>query len=181
MDVKEIVEKYYFPNSKTYIYLMTHSRAVADKALACAERVAGEKPDMKFIEEAALLHDIAIFKVHAHQIGCIGPMQYVEHGYLGRELMEDLGFPKHALVCERHVGCGISIEDIEKFGLPLPKREMVPLTLEEEIICYADKFFTKHPQRLTEELPVEKVRKKIEKYGEAQLRRFDVWHARFGG
>jgi len=181
MDINEIVEKYYFPNSKTYIYLATHSRAVADKALECARRVIDEGPDLEFIEQAALLHDIGIFKVHAHQIGCIGPMQYVEHGYLGRELLEGLGYHKHALVCERHVGCGISVSDIEKFDLPLPKRDMVPTTLEEEIICYADKFFTKHPMKLTEEQPVGMVRKRVSAYGDDQLKRFDVWHARFGG
>jgi len=180
MDVRKIVEKYYYPNSKTFIYLMTHSRAVADLALECARKVIDEGPDLEFIEQAALLHDIGIFKVHAHQIGCIGPMQYVEHGYLGRELLEELGYPKHALVCERHVGCGISLADIEKFELPLPKREMVPITLEEEIVCYADKFFTKHPQRLTEIQPVEKVRGQVAKYGEEQLKRFDLWHARYG-
>jgi uncharacterized protein len=181
MNVKEVIQKFYYAKSRTYKYLMTHSRVVADKALECAKRVSDQSPDMKFIEEAALLHDIGIFKVHALKIGCIGPMQYVEHGYLGRELLDGLGYQKHALVCERHVGCGISVEDIENFGLPLPKRDMIPLTLEEEIICYADKFFTKHPAKLAEEQPIVIVRKRIGMYGEAQMKRFNEWHDRFGG
>ena len=107
MDPYEILGKYYYTYSTTYKFLVTHSRKVAEKALKVAENVRDLDPDMKFIEEAAILHDIGIYKVHAPKIGCIGPMKYVEHGYLGREIMEKEGFPRHGMVCERHVGVGI--------------------------------------------------------------------------
>jgi len=181
MDPFEILAKYYFPDSSTYSYLVTHSKAVAKKALEAAERVKHLNPDMKFIEEAALLHDIGIYKVNAHLIGCIGPMDYVAHGYIGREMLEAEGYPLHALVCERHVGAGISAEEVERFKLPLPKRDMLPLSIEEKIICWADKFFTKFPKKLTEEKPVEKVREMVAKYGNEPLARFDEWHKMFGG
>jgi len=181
MDPKEILEKYYYADSRTYQFLMTHSRMVADKALRAAEKVKHLNPDLMFIEEASLLHDIGIFKVNAHKIGCIGPMEYVAHGYLGREIMEAEGYPAHALVCERHVGAGIAVEDIDLFKLPLPKRDMLPVSIEEQIICYADKFFSKWPTALTEEKPVDKVRSMVSKYGEKQLARFDKWHEMFGG
>ncbi|HEX9861345.1 MAG TPA: HDIG domain-containing protein [Nitrospirota bacterium] len=180
MDPLEILQKYYYPNTKTYEYLVTHSKMVARKALSVAEKVKHLNPDMEFIEQAALLHDIGVYKVNAHRIGCIGPMEYVAHGYLGREILEAEGYPRHALVCERHVGLGISLADIEKFDLPLPKREMVPESIEEQIVCYADKFFTKHPTKLKDEMPLEKVRKTVAKYGEEQVARFEDWHAKFG-
>ena len=82
MDPYKILEKYYFPDSKTYAYLMAHSKAVADKALRGAEKVKHLNPDMRFIEEASLLHDIGIYMVNAHKIGCIGPMEYICHGYI---------------------------------------------------------------------------------------------------
>lgn len=180
MDPNAIFEKYYYTTSKTYQYLLTHSKVVAEKALKAAENVRDMNPDLKFIEEAALLHDIGIFKVNALKIGCIGPMDYVAHGYLGREILEAEGLPAHALVCERHVGAGISVADIEKYRLPLPKRDMLPKSIEEQIICYADKFFTKWPTKLTEEKPVDQVRAMVAKYGDEQLARFDHWHDMFG-
>jgi uncharacterized protein len=180
MDPYKLLAKYYFKDSSTYSYLHTHSKAVAALALKAAERVKYLNPDMQFIEEAALLHDIAIFKVNAPTIGCIGPMPYIEHGYLGRELLEEEGYPRHALVCERHVGCGLSVEDIRKHKLPLPEREMIPETLEEKIICWADKFFSKIPRKLAEEKPLSSVRKMVASYGEEQLKRFDEWQALFG-
>ncbi len=181
MDPFEIMAKYYYPNSKTYQYLITHSKMVARKALEAAEMVKHLEPDMKFIEEAALLHDIGIFKVNAGQIGCIGPMDYVTHGFLGRDILDKEGYPRHALVCERHVGAGISAMEVEKYKLPLPNRDMLPLTIEEKIVCYADKFFTKYPTKLTEEKPVDKVREMVAKYGAEPLARFDLWHEMFGG
>ncbi|MHB8174034.1 MAG: HD domain-containing protein [Nitrospirota bacterium] len=180
MDPYKLLGKYYFIDSSTYNYLITHSRAVAALALKAAERVKHLNPDCQFIEEASLLHDIGIFKVNAPKIGCIGPMLYVEHGHLGRDLLEGEGYPRHALVCERHVGCGLSVEDIKKHGLSLPERDMIPVTLEEKIICWADKFFSKVPSRLREEKPLPAVRKMVEKYGDEQLKRFDEWQALFG-
>ncbi|MBI5694892.1 MAG: HDIG domain-containing protein [Nitrospirae bacterium] len=181
MEPLAILDKYYYTTSNTYNYLITHSRAVADKALKAAEKVKDLNPDMKFIEEASLLHDIGIFKVNALKIGCIGPMDYVAHGYLGREIMDAEGYPQHALVCERHVGAGIAVADIEAYNLPLPKREMLPVSIEEQIICYADKFFSKFPTKMKEEKTVDQVRAMVSKYGDAQLTRFDHWHDMFGG
>ena len=42
---------------------------------------------------------------------------------------------------------------------------MLPVTLEEKIICYADKFYSKKPGALCFEKTLEEVRKEIGKYG----------------
>ena len=180
MEPLSILEKFYYTESRTYQYLLTHSRMVAEKALKGAEKVKHLNPDMKFIEEASLLHDVGIYMVSAPKIGCIGPMPYVAHGYLGREILEKEGYPVHALVCERHVGAGIAIADIEKFDLPLPKRDMLPVTIEEKVICWADKFYSKWPAALMDEKSLDKVRETVLKYGEEQLKRFDEWQEMFG-
>ena len=52
-------------------------------------------------------------------------------------------FPRHALVCERHTGAGLSLKDIMDQKLPVPPREMLPVSMEEQVICFADKFFSK--------------------------------------
>ena len=67
---------------------------------------------------------------------------------------------------------------LETEGLPLPHRDFLPETLEEQLICYADKFFSKsHPER--EKTP-EQARRSIAKFGEEGLRRFIHWEEMFG-
>ena len=120
-----------------------------------------------------MLHDIGIFQTDAKEIYCFGTHPYICHGYLGSELLKAEGYPRHALVCERHTGAGISLQRIEEQNLPIPHREMIPLSLEEQIICFADKFFSK--THLDREKSIEKARKSIEKHGEEGVIRFDTW------
>ncbi|MGD8992770.1 MAG: HD domain-containing protein, partial [Desulfobacterales bacterium] len=61
MNPIELLKRYYGPNSKTFQILVEHGRQVADKACAAAQRVPAMKPDLEFIEAAAMLHDIGIF------------------------------------------------------------------------------------------------------------------------
>lgn len=173
IDPLEIISKYFEPRSTSYMILVGHSRAVVQKSLEIAGRLGYGRPDTEFIREAAMLHDIGIFMTMAPEIGCFGDRQYICHGYLGRELLEKEGLPKYALVCERHVGVGITRDDIDGKGLPLPRRDMLPLTIEEKIICYADKFFSKRPDSLGRERPLEEVRKSIARYGADKLKKFD--------
>lgn len=172
MNVIELINKYYTPGRQLDI-LLTHSRSVADKALQIAANHPELNLDKVFIEEAAMIHDIGIFLTNAHGIDCVGTEPYICHGYLGADLIRKEGYPLHALVCERHTGAGISAFDIEKSGLPLPHRDMLPVTLEEQLICFADKFFSK--THLDREKSVEAARKSISKFGTEGLKRFDNW------
>lgn len=180
MDPIRIIEKYYPHGSKAYHRLIQHSRMVAEKASQIAEQLRYPGIDLNFIQEAAMLHDIGILFTHEPAIGCYGGKSYICHGYLGRELIEHEGFPDHALVCERHVGVGITRKEIEEKKLPVPLRNMIPVTIEEQIICYADKFFSKDTEFLLKEKPLEKIRHGIAKYGEDKLKRFDGWVKIFG-
>jgi uncharacterized protein len=138
-----------------------------------ARKHPGLNLDLTFIEEAAMLHDIGIFMTDADGIFCFGKYPYICHGYLGSELVAREGYPRHALVCERHTGAGLSLKAILERDLPVPHREMIPISLEEQIICFADKFYSK--TKLDKEKSVEKARKSIEKHGEEGLARFDAW------
>ena len=180
MNPIKIIQKFYKADSESYRYLTEHSKAVAKGALEVAKKVPHLDPDLKFIEEAAMLHDIGIFLVDAPSIGCFGNKPYVCHGYLGREIMEKEGFPRHALVCERHVGVGLSIQDIEKQKLPIPKRDMNPVSIEEEIVCFADKFFSKKGKDLTKEKDIDEVRREQLKFGEDKVKKIDEWLEKFG-
>ena len=173
MNPLALIDKYYPENNELKRILVTHSRSVADKALAMARSHPELELDLQFVEEAAMLHDIGIFLTDAEDIFCFGTHPYICHGYLGAELVRREGFPCHALVCERHTGAGISLQRIEEQSLPVPHREMIPLTLEEQIICFADKFLSK--THLEREKSVAKARKSIEKHGEEGVVRFDTW------
>lgn len=175
MNPIDIINDFYPPGSRAREILVKHSEAVAAKAIALADNLPDLKPDIRFIEEAAMIHDIGIFYTHVPAIGCRGTYPYVCHGYLGRQLMEEAGCHRHALVCERHVGAGLSIDDIERYNLPVPKRDMIPVTIEEQVICYADKFFSKKQNREMEALRLEAVIRKIEGYGPEQAIRFRKW------
>lgn len=173
MNPLEIITKYYMPDSLAYEVLVEHSRMVANKAVEIAGNISSVRLDLKFMEEAAMLHDIGIFLTDEPRLGCFGDEDYICHGYLGRELLEKEGLPAHALVCERHVGMGLSVDDIEKQHLPVPLRDMVPVTLEEKIICFADKFYSKKADELQKEKSPDEVRKIILKYGRDKLEKFD--------
>jgi len=178
MEPLDLILKYYKPESKSYQILVNHSRLVADKALKIAANHAGLNLDLKFIEEAALLHDIGIFLTDAPDLGCYGKLPYIGHGYLGNELLQNEGYPKHGLVCERHTGTGITKEEILSNKLPLPLRDFVPLSLEEQLICFSDKFFSKSGD-LFEEKSIERITKSMAKFGTKNQDRFLEWCALF--
>ena len=169
----KLIDKYYPEDNELKHILLVHSRSVADKALEMARKHPELNLDLTFIEEAAMLHDIGIFMTDADGIFCFGKYPYICHGYLGSELVAREGYPCHALVCERHTGAGLSLKAIMERDLPVPHREMIPVSLEEQIICFADKFYSK--TKLDKEKSVEKARKSIEKHGEEGLARFDAW------
>jgi uncharacterized protein len=180
IDPIKLINKYYHPGSRAYRLLVEHSRMVSEKALKIAEKVKHLCTDIDFVREAAMLHDIGIFLTNEQVIACYGDKAYICHGYLGREILEKEGLPRHGLVCERHVGVGITLREIKEKKLPIPERDMLPTTTEEKIICFADKFFSKSPDFLLREKPVELIRKQISKYGRDKVERFDEWAKMFG-
>lgn len=176
MNVIEIINKYY-PQGKQRDILVIHSKSVAFKALQIATNHPELELDRAFLEEAAMIHDIGVFLTNASVIECFGTEPYISHGYLGADIMRKEGYPQHALVCERHTGAGISLQRILEHGLQLPHRDLLPVSMEEQVICFADKFFSK--TNLYHEKSIEKARKSISKYGEDGIKRFDSWCERF--
>ena len=157
-----------------------HSRNVTRLALNVAGRLQLASADLVFIEEAAMLHDIGVCQVHAPELGLYGTHPYIMHGVLGRAILEQEGFPAHALVCERHTGVGLTCEDIVRQKLPLPVRDMCPLSLSEQIICFADLFYSKSPGKLHERKSVDRIRKNLASFGQDKVEIFDAWIVQFG-
>lgn len=176
----QLIHKYIPPDSLTYAIYLPHVAAVTAKAIRIGCRLGLSKTSLRFIEEAAMLHDIGIVRVNAPIIGCGGQLPYLAHLVEGRKILEAEGYPQHAHIAECHVGVGIMKEEILQKHLPLPPRDFVPQTLEEQVISWADLFFGKHPGKLWREKKIAKVRCKIASFGERHLRVFDAWNAEFG-
>ncbi|BCR04629.1 HD family phosphohydrolase [Desulfuromonas versatilis] len=181
MNPLALLEKYYPPGSQGHAILLEHSLAVAAKAEAIARRLGPQLVDADFVREAALLHDIGICYTSAPELGCNGALPYLAHGYKGRELLEAEGLPRHALVCERHIGVGLTAEEITSQELPVPPRDMLPLSVEEQIVTYADLFFSKDPAAGHRERQAERVRESLARFGAEKVAVFDGWHRRFAG
>lgn len=181
--VLSIIDKYYHSQPQLKDLLLVHSRQVADRALrivdAHPEWTECVQPlvDRQFVEEAAMLHDIGIIYCNAPRIFCVGAHTYIEHGFLGAELLRREGLPKHALVAERHTGSGITLDQVIREEIPIPERDYCPVSLEEKIICYADKFYSK--SHLGEEMTIAKVRESIWRYGHDAVLRWDELSALF--
>ncbi len=174
MDYQAIIDQYYPSENELRRILLTHSRQVADRCLLIARKHPELRLDTEFLEEAAMLHDIGIYQCDAPGIQCFGTEPYICHGVIGGRLLREKGLVRHAQVCERHTGTGISREQIKAQGLPLPPDgQYEPDTLEEQVVCYADKFYSK--TNLDQERTVEQTARSLERFGEAGLRKFFHW------
>lgn len=180
MDPIAIIETFYRPGTRLYQVLVDHSRIVTEKSLEIARSVAHLNPDLELIKTAAMLHDIGIFMTRADALGCRGDAPYICHGYLGRKLLDEQGLPpEYGLVCERHTGAGITRENILANDLPLPRREMVPISLEEKIICVADKYHSKDPRHSDEKKTTRQIIESLEKIDQGHAGRFSAWAREF--
>jgi len=114
---------------KTGVYIVRHCEAVAMAAefMADAAERSGRSLDTKAVIAGALLHDIGRTR-----------SQTVRHGVEGAEMLEKEGVDMKVVeIVRRHVGAGISPEEARKLGLP--DHDYIPRTLEERIVCFADK------------------------------------------
>ncbi len=109
--------------------IIEHCRTVAKAAMALAEEFEkrGYGVDERAVFVAAMLHDIGRSRV-----------QTVSHGVEGASIAEKEGAGKKvAEIIQRHVGAGISPEEAKSLGMPA--LDYIPRTLEERIVCFADK------------------------------------------
>ncbi len=178
VDITTIFAQYYPAGEPLTQLVWEHSTQVAHLADAIAVAHPHMEIDRRFLYEAAMLHDIGVFRTHAPSIHCTGDAHYMQHGIIGAELLQAEGLPRHALVCERHVGVGLTVDEIITQQLPLPPRDMQPVSIEEKLVCYADNFFSKSTPRNTKRF--NDVRAASARYGDDNLRRFDALAQLFG-
>ncbi|MHA2298302.1 MAG: HD domain-containing protein [Candidatus Hodarchaeales archaeon] len=90
--------------------------------------------NIKLITIGGLLHDIGRSKTHE-----------LDHGVEGGKILRTLGEVSLAEIAERHIGSGFPRK--EAIRVNLPNKDYLPVTLEQKIVCYADKLFQYHLDR----------------------------------
>lgn len=177
-EVNKLIDKYYPDNNELKHILVEHSSQVAQRALQVAEKHPELNLDCSLLYAGGMLHDIGIFKTHAPDICCMGSEPYIMHGSIGARLLRNEGQESLARICERHTGVGLSREDFRELHLPQPEQDLFPETLEEKVICYADKFYSK--SNLNRVKTPEQAYQSLQKFGEEGAQRFWEWHKMFG-
>ncbi|MCR5679702.1 MAG: HD domain-containing protein [Prevotella sp.] len=177
VNYNEIIDEFYPVDDELRRLLLRHSRQVANRCLLIARRHPELNADIAFLEAAAMLHDIGIRWCHAPSIFCTGSEPYIRHGLIGGHLLRQRGMEALARVCERHTGTGLTREQIERQSLPLPSDDYTPQTTEEQMVCYADKFYSK--SRPDRQFTVEQAAQSLEKFGEEGVRKFLTWAGMF--
>lgn len=185
IDYQKVIDYYYPEETMPELreILVKHSRYVAELAAKVCEAHPELKADKDFVYAAAMLHDIGIVRCDATGIHCYGAEPYLCHGVIGAQMIQETGMLDAddacavARVCARHTGTGLTAENIRERKLPLPEEDLVPETVEEQIICYADKFFSK--THLDYHKSYEQALHSLEKFGEHGVKVFSEWHKRF--
>ena len=152
----------YAPSEKDFKGVLKHSKAVQKIALEIGKKV--KNVDLDFIKSAALLHDIGRFK------SGLSGKDVVKHGIFGAEILRKECLPEYALVAERHLGAGISKEDIIEQGLDLPLKDYIPISKEEKIITHADNLI-EEDKEISVKKAVERFEKELGKKVGEKIRR----------
>lgn len=186
MSALEILYHFYPQDSPLRRLLVLHSTQVRDKALSIAGNPALANLDinLQIVNDGALLHDIGIGRCNAPDIHCTGTERYLLHGTIGARMLREYGEAEGldlealARICERHTGAGLTADDVRALDLPLPPVDLLPVTLEEKLVCLADKFYSKSsPER---EKTLEQVRRSMAKFGAGAQLRFKELCETFG-
>lgn len=187
MDYLALLHRYYPEDNALRRMLLHHSRQVCARALQIVEQHPELGANRNLVEAGAMLHDIGIFLTDAPGIHCHGTAHYILHGSLGAQLLrneaeqlkkekqqEELHFYEAlARICERHTGTGLTRQTIIERGLPDPQQDLLPETIEEQIICYADKFYSK--SHLERERTIPQTLQSLEKFGDEGVEKFRHW------
>lgn len=176
-DINWLFHRYYKDNPDLRRIVVIHSEQVAKKALNICHMK--KLPlDPKTVYCAALIHDIGVVKCNAPEIHAFGHHPYLQHGLEGEKILKRHNMMMLARICSTHTGAGISKKDIINNNLPLPQKDMIPKTLLEKLICYADKFYSKSGD-LRKEKTLDEVISQISNFGPDSLSRFMQMHHLF--
>lgn len=164
-------------NKQTLDIVWNHCQivsSIADQLIAnLKSKGIGVDEDLSLV--GALIHDIGVYSCFDKDNQLMRP--YIEHGVLGEAVLLKENFPSEvARFASHHTGVGISKEDIAREHLPLPVEDFLPDSLEEELVCFADKFHSKDSGFNT----YEKIVQDLRQFGDDKVLRLDELKEKFG-
>lgn len=181
-EIKQLHKKYSHGKYKDewFDIIWTHSNII----LKVVEKIVSNLEEKGFavnedlLREGVLLHDIGVYSCYDEELNNNSDAPaYIKHGIIGYEILKKEGLSESvARFARSHTGVGLTIQDIENGNLPLPKIDMIPIFLEEEILCYADKFHTKYPSFSS----FEEQKSQLSKYSDINPIIMDRFRLKFG-
>lgn len=176
-DIERFHHKY-APNEKVYGLVYGHCQVVAEIALWCADNIAkNTKVDKQLLQTAALLHDVGSYAFFDNNGESLNDRLYPQHAILGAKILEDEGIDQRITdIVSTHVLLGLSKQEIIDTPWYLPEHDYEPKTTEGELLCYADRFHSKHPTFNAFDTFLVRLKKNLPLQGE----KFEKWSKRFG-
>jgi uncharacterized protein len=176
---EEIValHKKYAPSEVAFNLVFTHCQIIWELAEQLIEK-SHLSVNAELVKVGCLLHDIGVYRLYLPD-GEIDHKKYITHGTLGYNLLKEEGFSEEICrVASCHTGVGLSRQEIEEDGIPIPPADYYAETPEEKLVMYADKFHSKTtpPQFLTPK----SYENKLAQFGEVKLARFKKFQNELG-
>ncbi|MFF9205943.1 HD domain-containing protein [Streptomyces sp. NPDC014986] len=176
-EIRALHEKY-APTVEAFTLVHTHCEivwSVAEQLLA-APRLG--HLDGELVRAGCLLHDIGVYRLYGDD-GRLDHANYIRHGLLGHEILEQEGFPETLRrFCSHHTGVGVTRQDVLDQGLPLPPADYLAETEEERLVMYADKFHSK--SRPAAFLSPDEYAAHVRRFGEDKVTAFRALRTEFG-
>ncbi len=180
LTIKEI-ERYhrkYAPNDKVYELVYGHCQIVAEIALWCAGNIQKDIfVDIELLRSAALLHDIGTYILFNDDGKVVNERLYPQHAILGAKIIYDEGLDQRISdLVSTHILMGLSKEEVIATNWSLPEHNYEPQSIEGEILCYADRFHSKHPTFNDYDTFLDRLKKSLP----IQAEKFELSSERFG-
>jgi uncharacterized protein len=179
---QEIIDlhKKYAPNEAAYLQFYNHCSMVWE----IAKNILNKNKldiDEELVKVGCLLHDVGVYKLFEEDGTFYRPIEYLRHGILGKEIIDTEKIDERiGLMITRHIGMGITADEIKQNNLPLPHEDFIPLSLEEKLVCFADKFHSKYQNEESAFHTSESIKNHLRKYGQKKIDIFEGMLELFG-
>jgi uncharacterized protein len=171
----ETLHKKYAPNDRLFDLVFTHCKIVRDIAV----QIAIDKKlsvNEELLITGALLHDIGTY-AFIEQFEKTGESKYYQHAVAGYQIVKNEGVPEDVCkIVQHHMRLGLTKEQIKYESLDIPLEDYSPVTTEEEVVMYADKFHSKKPQFNS----YESYLSFIQQFGKEQVVKFESLSKKLG-
>lgn len=141
-----VLLKKYAPNDEYYELVKIHGEIVYEIAEEIASRIDTEV-NMPILQASCLLHDIGSYVfLGARNFSKDFARCYPGHAIFGAKILQDEGLDDRIWqAIETHVLQGIAARKVQNTSFALPEKDYIPRTIEAKLLCYADRFHSKHP------------------------------------